>query len=118
MKSGSPSKAVMIWLWIGIGMILTMVVIGGLTRLTHSGLSMVHWTFAGSLPPTDEASWIAEFDRYKTSPEYIELHSHFSLDDFMSIYWWEYIHRMFGRLIGLVAIAWLARSAACRSNFS
>tara|TARA_B100000902_G_scaffold329816_1_gene326489 strand:- start:1110 stop:2147 length:1038 start_codon:yes stop_codon:yes gene_type:complete len=104
MKSGSPSKAVMIWLWIGIGMILTMVVIGGLTRLTHSGLSMVHWTFAGSLPPMDEASWIAEFDRYKTSPEYIELHSHFSLDDFKSIYWWEYIHRMFGRLIGLVFI--------------
>ena len=77
-------------------MILIMVSIGGLTRLTHSGLSMIHWTFTGSLPPMNDVEWNIEFDKYKTSPEFVELHNHFALEDFKSIFWWEYIHRMFG----------------------
>ena len=81
-----------------------MVSIGGLTRLTHSGLSMVNWTFTGSLPPLNDVEWKSEFENYKSSPEFIEIHNHFGLDDFKSIFWWEYIHRMFGRAIGLVFI--------------
>lgn len=99
-----PSKAVTYWLWSGIVLILIMVVIGGMTRLTHSGLSMVHWSFTGSMPPMNEAEWVVEFEKYQSSPEYKELHSHFELADFKSIFWWEYIHRMFGRLIGAVFI--------------
>lgn len=100
----TPSRWVTWWLYSGILLILIMVVIGGMTRLTHSGLSMVHWTFTGSLPPLNEAAWAAEFERYQQSPEFKELHSHFSLSDFQSIFWWEYIHRMFGRFIGVVFI--------------
>ncbi|MDP4963485.1 MAG: COX15/CtaA family protein [Salibacteraceae bacterium] len=99
-----PSKAVIYWLYLGIVLVLGMVVIGGMTRLTHSGLSMVHWTFTGSLPPTNDVAWQAEFEKYQQSPEFKELHTHFKLAEFKSIYWWEYIHRMFGRMIGLVFI--------------
>lgn len=88
----------------GILLILIMVVIGGMTRLTHSGLSMVHWSFTGSLPPLNESEWIAEFERYQQSPEFKELHSHFEIAEFKSIFWWEFIHRFFGRLIGIIFI--------------
>ena len=99
-----PSRSVIVWLFTGILLILVMVSIGGLTRLTHSGLSMVNWTFTGSLPPINDVEWQTEFENYKSSPEFIEIHNHFGLDDFKSIFWWEYIHRMFGRAIGLVFI--------------
>lgn len=92
------------WLHLGILLVLGMVVIGGITRLTHSGLSMVHWSFTGSLPPTTDAAWQVEFERYQDSPQFKEAHSHFTLADFHSIYWWEYIHRMFGRMIGVIFI--------------
>lgn len=100
----TPSKAVVYWLYLGILLVLAMVVIGGITRLTHSGLSMVHWSFGGSLPPMSEAGWQEEFAQYQQSPEFKELHFTFTLEDFKSIYWWEYIHRMFGRMIGVVFI--------------
>ena len=100
----TPSRIVTWWLYSGIVLILIMVVIGGMTRLTHSGLSMVHWSFTGSLPPLTDEAWHVEFQRYQASPEFIELHNHFSLSDFKSIFWWEYIHRMFGRFIGIVFI--------------
>lgn len=99
-----PRRAVTWWLYLGIALVLTMVVIGGMTRLTNSGLSMVHWSFAGSLPPTTDAAWEAEFTRYQASPEFKEVHSHFGIEEFKSIYWWEYIHRMFGRMIGVIFI--------------
>lgn len=112
--SFSPSKLVVYWLWSGIILILTIVVIGGMTRLTHSGLSMVHWTFTGSLPPMTDAAWETEFQKYRTSPEFKELHNHFNLSDFQSIFWWEFIHRLFGRMLGLVflipfAIFWFKK---------
>jgi len=100
----APKKLVIYWLYLGITMVLAMVVIGGVTRLTHSGLSMTHWSFSGSLPPTSQEAWVAEFAKYQQSPEYKEVHAHFEVEEFKSIYWWEYIHRMFGRLIGLVFI--------------
>lgn len=99
-----PSKWVTRWLYLGIVLVLAMVVIGGMTRLTHSGLSMVHWSFTGSLPPLSESAWNLEFEKYQASPEFKEIHYHFDLEDFKSIYWWEYIHRMFGRFIGIVFI--------------
>lgn len=99
-----PHKLLIFWLCIGIALVLSMVVVGGLTRLTHSGLSMVEWSFTGSFPPVTDQGWNTEFDKYKGSPEYKELHSHFTLSDFKSIFWWEYIHRMLGRFIGLVFI--------------
>lgn len=103
-KDFKSGRAVIYWLYLGIAMVLIMVVIGGMTRLTHSGLSMVHWSFTGSLPPMNDGEWTAEFERYQQSPEFREVHSHFTLDDFKSIYWWEYIHRLFGRTIGVVFI--------------
>lgn len=96
-------KAVYNWLMAGAVMVLLMVVIGGITRLTQSGLSMVRWEpIIGTIPPLNEADWLSEFEAYKSSPEYQHYNSHFELDDFKKIYFWEYIHRLIGRLIGLV----------------
>lgn len=82
-----------------------MVAIGGITRLTHSGLSMVDWNLImGSLPPMNDVDWNLAFEGYKQFPEFKEINRHFSLADFKSIFWWEYIHRTFGRLIGIVFI--------------
>lgn len=80
-----------------------MVVIGGITRLTHSGLSMVEWNpIIGSLPPMSEEAWQVPFEKYKQSPEYQLINNQFTLEEFKSIYWWEYIHRLLGRTIGVV----------------
>lgn len=94
-----------IWYWLMTGAILVfiMVAIGGITRLTHSGLSMVDWNLVmGAFPPTTESAWLEAFEGYKNSPEFKEINSDYTLSDFKSIYWWEYIHRVFGRLIGVV----------------
>ena len=97
------SKIVGHWLLLGALLVIAMVVIGGITRLTHSGLSIVEWKpISGTIPPLNEQDWMVEFNNYKTSPEYLKYNSHFSLDDFKSIFWWEYIHRLLGRLIGFV----------------
>jgi len=98
-------KPVYYWLLTGCVMIGLMVVIGGITRLTQSGLSMVEWKlFMGSVPPLNESQWQEIFDKYKAFPEYIIVNKHFTLEQFKSIFWWEYIHRILGRLIGLVFI--------------
>ena len=82
-----------------------MVVVGGITRLTHSGLSISSYKLiSGTIPPLNEAEWIAEFEHYKQFPEYQKLHNHFDLEDFKDIYFWEYIHRVLGRLLGIVFI--------------
>jgi cytochrome c oxidase assembly protein subunit 15 len=96
-------RPIIIWLFAGCFLIYAMVVIGGITRLTHSGLSMVEWNMiVGSKPPMNEAEWQIPFEKYKLSPEYQQINYHFTLEEFKSIYWWEYIHRFLGRLIGLV----------------
>jgi cytochrome c oxidase assembly protein subunit 15 len=96
---------VIIWLISGIVLVASMVVIGGITRLTHSGLSMVEWDLVmGSVPPMNEAEWLATFEKYQTSPEYQKINFDFELADFKTIFWWEYIHRVMGRLIGIVFI--------------
>ncbi|MAC95354.1 MAG: heme A synthase [Flavobacteriales bacterium] len=97
-------KPIVVWLLTGCVLIFIMVAIGGMTRLTHSGLSMVEWTLFGSAPPSDEAHWNELFDKYKQYPEYQQVNFNFSVEEFKRIFWWEYIHRQFGRMIGLVFI--------------
>lgn len=101
----NKDKAIIIWLSVGCFLIAAMVIVGGITRLTHSGLSMVEWNLLmGSLPPLNKEEWMVVFDKYKSTPEFILVNYNFSLEEFKSIYWWEYIHRMLGRFIGLVFI--------------
>lgn len=97
------NKALITWLSTGLIMTFLIVVIGGITRLTESGLSMVDWRpIMGSLPPMSAEAWEAAFEKYKSSPQFQELNYHFEMADFKSIFWWEYIHRAFARLISLV----------------
>lgn len=104
MKS-NPNKSVIIWLLTGCALIFLMVVIGGITRLTNSGLSMVEWNlFMGIIPPLNETEWLAAFHQYQQFPEYQQINFHFSLEEFKSIFFWEYLHRLIGRLIGMVFI--------------
>lgn len=86
-------------------MVCVMVLVGGITRLTHSGLSMVKWEpIMGTLPPMSQEAWDHAFELYKDSPEYKVYNSHFSLDDFKKIFFWEYLHRLIARVIGIVFI--------------
>ena len=91
------------WLNISIGFLLMMIFVGGVTRLTDSGLSMVNWKpVTGLFPPVNEEQWIASFEEYKYYPEYEVTNYNISLSDYKYIYIWEYIHRILGRLIGLL----------------
>jgi len=97
------SKKVVYWLFTGCILIFIMVVVGGITRLTHSGLSISNYKLiSGTIPPMNAAEWQAAFDLYKQYPEYQLLNSAFSLQDFKDIYFWEWLHRVIGRFIGLV----------------
>jgi cytochrome c oxidase assembly protein subunit 15 len=94
--------AVSRWLAFVAVLVFVMVMVGGVTRLTESGLSMVRWEpISGAVPPLDEADWQREFDHYKASPQYAQVNSGMTLPDFKTIFFWEYVHRLFGRLIGL-----------------
>ena len=91
-----------IWLYGVAALVFAMVVVGGATRLTESGLSITEWQpITGVLPPLSHAAWIAEFDKYKEIPQYRELFSNLDLDGFKYIFFWEWSHRLLGRLIGL-----------------
>ncbi|KAL8538863.1 hypothetical protein ACS0TY_000748 [Phlomoides rotata] len=95
-------KAVGIWLFVSAAWVFSMVILGGVTRLTRSGLSMTDWKFTGSLPPLSDDDWLVEFKKYKQSPEYQRINKGMSLDDFKFIYWMEYGHRMWGRALGIM----------------
>lgn len=93
------------WLMLCLMLVALMVFVGGVTRLTESGLSIVEWKlFSGTLPPLNESAWQAEFDEYKQSPQFEKVNAHFSLSDFKGIYWLEYLHRLLGRVIGLAVL--------------
>jgi len=84
-------------------MVLLMIVVGGVTRLTHSGLSITEWKpLVGTLPPLSAADWQELFDKYKLTPEFKLVNHAMTLDEFKGIFWWEYFHRLLGRLIGVV----------------
>ncbi|KAH6811667.1 cytochrome c oxidase 15 [Perilla frutescens var. frutescens] len=95
-------KAVGIWLFASSAWVFSMVILGGVTRLTRSGLSMTDWKFTGGLPPLSDDEWLVEFQKYKQSPEYKRVNKGMSLDDFKFIYWMEYGHRMWGRALGIM----------------
>jgi cytochrome c oxidase assembly protein subunit 15 len=95
-------RIVGVWLFAVAAMVFVMVVIGGLTRLTESGLSMVEWRpVTGWLPPLSEEGWQETFQAYRATPEYQKVNAGMSLDEFKGIFWLEYVHRLWGRLIGL-----------------
>jgi cytochrome c oxidase assembly protein subunit 15 len=111
-------KQIAAWLLACCGLVFAMVVVGGVTRLTHSGLSIVEWQpIVGTLPPLSQSDWEKAFAAYRQTPEYEQVNRGMSLEAFKSIFWWEYAHRLLGRLIGvaflvpLVVFAWRKRLA-------
>ena len=95
-------RAVAFWLYAVAALVVLMVIVGGIVRLTESGLSMVHWEpISGAIPPLGEAGWQREFDHYRATPQYRLHNSAMNLEDFKAIFWWEYVHRLLGRIIGL-----------------
>ncbi len=98
-------QSVQHWLMACIALVVLMVALGGVTRLTESGLSIVEWKLvSGTLPPLSESAWDAEFDAYKTSPQFQQVNRDFALPDFKRIFWLEYLHRLLGRIIGLAVL--------------
>ena len=125
---GKPNPFVVgYWLLIMCAMVLVMVILGGVTRLTHSGLSMVVWEpITGWLPPLTIDEWQDLFLLYKETPEFKKINYGMSLDDFKSIFWLEYFHRLWGRIIGLAFLlpffyfllrGWISRSLASKLIF-
>ena len=103
MKKGFSARPVAIWLLIGIVMLMVQVLLGGITRLTGSGLSITEWKpIMGALPPLNDQQWNEAFDKYKQIAQYKYLNSSFNISDFKSIFFWEWLHRLWARLIGVV----------------
>lgn len=109
------------WLWAVALLVITVVAVGGITRLTESGLSITEWKpVSGVLPPLTEAGWLAEFEKYKQIPEYKEINAGMSLAAFKGIFFWEWLHRILGRLVGmglLVPLAWFAWRRAIPAGY-
>src|SRR5882757_7332299 len=100
-SASSSSRVLRLWLVGVAGLIFAMVLVGGATRLTESGLSIVEWKpLTGTLPPLTEAQWTQAFEGYKSIPQYRELNAGMSLSEFKTIFWWEWSHRLLGRVIG------------------
>ena len=98
-------KPVRVWLFIGVFMVFMQVVIGGITRLTDSGLSITEWAIIqGTLPPLNEAAWMEAFEQYKimAKKQFESLHADMTLSEFKFIYFWEYFHRLWARMMGFV----------------
>ena len=114
-------RAIAWWLFAVAALVFAMVVVGGITRLTESGLSIVRWEpVAGALPPLGEARWQAEFAAYRNSPQYQLINAGMTLADFKSIFFWEYVHRLLGRAIGLVfalPLLWFAWKQAIPKGY-
>lgn len=101
----SSNTAIALWLILVAALVYAMVVVGGVTRLTRSGLSITEWNpVVGAIPPLSEEHWQAEFEKYQETPEYRHVNAGMSLDDFKRIYWVEWAHRLLGRLIGFAVI--------------
>jgi cytochrome c oxidase assembly protein subunit 15 len=113
-------RPVRVWLFLCAAMIFAMVVIGGVTRLTESGLSITEWRpITGTIPPLSRAEWEAEFAKYQRIPEFREKNASMTLDEFKTIFWWEYAHRLWGRAIGIafaLPLAWFALTGRVRGR--
>ena len=119
-RRGPGRAAVRLWLYAVAILIIAMVVVGGATRLTESGLSITEWKpVTGALPPRMEADWQAEFDKYRAIPQYEILNKGMGLEAFKRIYWWEWGHRLLGRVIGfafLLPFLWFAWRGVLRGR--
>ena len=119
----SRPNALITWLMCVAGLVFAMVVVGGITRLTESGLSITEWKpITGALPPLNEASWLSEFEKYKQIPEYTQINgpAGMTLAEFKFIYFWEWIHRLLGRVIGLafaLPFAWFWAKKAIPAGY-
>ena len=97
------SRPIAVWLFLCAAMVFAMVVVGGMTRLTGSGLSITEWKpIMGAIPPMNAADWADAFQKYKTIPQYAQINAGMSLSAFQGIFWWEWAHRFVGRLVGVV----------------
>lgn len=102
LPSQRSSKPVAIWILIGVGMLIIQILLGGVTRLTGSGLSITEWNvITGALPPLNEQQWLTEFNKYKQTSQFLLLNSDFTLHDFKFIFFWEWFHRSWARLISV-----------------
>ena len=96
-------RAVAAWLFFCAALVFAIVVVGGITRLTRSGLSIVEWQpLVGAIPPLSEADWLELFEKYQQTPEFRQVNFDITLEGFKRIFWWEYAHRLLGRLVGVV----------------
>src|ERR1700730_7209549 len=106
----SQRRGIRLWLLTVAGLVFAMVIVGGATRLTRSGLSIVEWNpVIGIAPPFSKVQWQAEFEKYRTIPQFRIVNPGMALDEFKTIYWWEWVHRLLGRLIGvafLIPLLW------------
>jgi cytochrome c oxidase assembly protein subunit 15 len=109
---GRSPRAIAAWLFACCALVFAMVVVGGVTRLTHSGLSIVEWQpIVGTLPPLSSSAWQDAFAKYQATPEYLQVNHGMTIDAFKAIFWWEYAHRLLGRAVGVVffvPLAWFA----------
>lgn len=119
-ESEKARKYVYAWIMTGVVMLLIQVILGGITRLTGSGLSITEWNVVtGTLPPLSASQWLQEFEKYKQTPQFQLLNSEFSLGDFKFIFFWEWFHRFWARLIGvvfLVGFVWLVSKRYLRKE--
>jgi heme a synthase len=113
--AAARNRPAAVWLLVCCAMVFAMVVVGGITRLTHSGLSIVEWQpIVGTLPPLTAEQWGETFAKYQQTPEYRLVNHDMSLDSFKTIFWWEYFHRLLGRLVGVVFLLPLIYFVAAR----
>jgi len=109
------SRGVVVWLFVCCALVFAMVVAGGVTRLTHSGLSITEWQpLVGTVPPLTDAQWQDAFGKYQLTPEFRQVNAAMTLAEFKGIFWWEYFHRLLGRAIGLVFLIPLVWFVAAR----
>src|SRR5437660_9551854 len=103
--AGGAPRVVATWLLVCCALVFALIVVGGVTRLTHSGLSITEWQpVLGTLPPLSESQWNEAFAKYQMTPEYLQVNRGMSIDAFKGIFWMEYVHRLLGRLVGFAFI--------------
>jgi heme a synthase len=119
---GFRPNAIANWLFAVAALVFAMVVVGGITRLTESGLSITEWKpVSGTLPPLNQAQWLEEFAKYKTTPEYQQINNDMALSDFKFIYFWEWAHRFLARMVGVafaVPFIWFAVKRAIPAGYT
>jgi cytochrome c oxidase assembly protein subunit 15 len=115
-SAAATRRAVAVWLLACCVLVFAMVVVGGVTRLTHSGLSITEWQpIVGTLPPLSQSDWETAFAKYRLTPEYQQVNKGMGLDEFKGIFWWEYFHRLLGRVIGVAFLVPYLRFLARRA---